>query len=334
MSTDTDSLPTESLPGRLLSRSRSPWVTIGLALLLALAPLGSAYVDGVLDDLIQEGHLRPAFLPSAIIIYILAVGPIINRMQDGVIKAFRSMVLVDDEQYERLVAEASRPNRIAEALAFGAGAAFGLWIGLSTFSGEGLFWLRICMGLLTCLMFGLLFWIIYGAIAGTRLTTELHRQPLQFDILDISPFEPIGRLSLILSLVILGGVLLGLVLGLARDTIFDWRNWVLYLILALVAVVIFFLNMRDTHRVLVSRKKQELDAVQGHILHACRTLIQRLDAGESAGDLGAQINALVTYEERIEEARTWPYNTTMLRTLFVSVIIPAGAAIVRVIFEN
>lgn len=334
MSTDTDAQPTESLPNRLLGRSRSPWVTIGLALLLFLAPLAAAYADGVLDDLLREGHLRPAFLPSAIIVYILAVGPIIDRMQTGVIKAFRSLVLVDDEQYERLVTEASRTNPIAEALAFGAGAAFGLWVGLSTFSGDSLFWLRICMGLLTGLMFGILIWIIYGAIAGTRLTTELLRQPLQFDILDISPFEPIGRLSLVMSLVILGGVLIGLVLGLARDTIFDWRNWVLYLILALVSVVIFFLNMRDTHRVLSTEKKRELDAVQGHILHACRTLIQRLDAGEPAGDLGGEINALVTYEERLLAARTWPYNTTMLRTLLVSVIIPGGAAIVRVIFEN
>jgi hypothetical protein len=273
-------------------------------------------------------------LPSAIIIYILVVGPIIDRMQTAVIKAFRPMVLVDDQQYEQLVAEASRPNPIAEALAFGAGAAFGLWIGLSTFSGEGLLWLKICMALLTSLMFGILIWIIYGAIAGTRLTTELLRQPLQFDILDISPFEPIGRLSLVMSLVILGGVLLSLVLGLAPDTLFDWRNWLLYLILALVAVLIFFLNMRDTHRVLVTEKKRELDAVQGHILHACRALIQRLDAGESTGDLGVQINALITYEERLLAARTWPYNTTMLRTLFVSVIIPAGAAIVRVVFQD
>jgi hypothetical protein len=91
--------------------------------------------------------------------------------------------------------------------------------------------------------------------------------------------------------------------------------------------------MRDTHRVLATEKKRELDAVQAHILTACRALVQRLEAGEDTGRLGAEINGLAAYEKRVQAARTWPYNTTMLRTLFVSVVIPAGAAAAQAIFE-
>ena len=35
---------------------------------------------------------------------------------------------------------------------------------------------------------------------------------------------------------------------------------------------------------------------------------------------------LAAYEARVRAARTWPYNTAMLRTLFVSFVFPAGAA--------
>ena len=47
----------------------------------------------------------------------------------------------------------------------------------------------------------------------------------------------------------------------------------------------------------------------------------------SAGTLGAEINALVAYETRLQAASTWPYDTAMLRTLFFSVIFPAVAAL-------
>jgi hypothetical protein len=334
MSTATDAQPTQSLPGRLVSRPRSPWITVGLGLVLILVPVAAAYLDGMLADLFQEGHLRPVLLPSTVIIYILAVAPILDRMQMRVIKAFRPLVLIDDEDFVQLVGTASRLNPIAEAAAFGAGAALGLWIGLSTFYGEGIGLLTVCLALLSSFMFGLLIWTIYSAIAGTRLTTELHRQPLRIDIFDLEPFEPIGRLSLAVSLVILGGVVLAMILGLAPDTLYDWRNWLMYAVLALVSVLVFFLNMRDTHRVLAAEKERQLDTVQEHILQASRTLMKCLEKGESAGSLGAEINALVAYEKRVQAARTWPYNTTMLRTLFMSVIIPAGAAAAQAIFER
>jgi len=333
MGTDLEAQRTLSLPGRLVGQPKSPWITAGIGLVLVLAPLGAAQLSGVLAELIRNGNVRQVLLPSAIILYILIVSPIMDRMQDGVLRAFRPLVLLDDEEFVRLVAEASRISPIGEAAAFGLGAALGLWLGLSAFTDEGLLWLKLCLYALFSLMVGMLAWTIYGAIAGTRLTTELQRQPLQIDIFDIKPFEPIGRLSLAMSLVILGGVVLAMLLGLSPGTLSDWRNWLMYVVLALVSVLLFFLSMRDTHRVLVAAKKREFDAVQGHILRSCRMLLERLDAGGQAGSLSAEINALVAYEKRVEATGTWPYNTAMLRTLFVSVIIPAGAAGLRAVFE-
>jgi hypothetical protein len=113
----------------------------------------------------------------------------------------------------------------------------------------------------------------------------------------------------------------------------DWRNWILYSLLALVAILIFFLNMRPTHRVLAAEKKKELGAVQERILLACRALMARIEAEKDTGTLGAEIGALVAYEKRIQETSTWPYDTAMLRTLFFSVIFPAVAALARIVGE-
>ena len=124
-----------------------------------------------------------------------------------------------------------------------------------------------------------------------------------------------------------GGIALSIVLGGGLASFSTWQNWVVYPLLAVVPILVFFLNMRDTHRVLAAEKRRQLTAVQQRIVTASRELMRRIDAGERSGTLGGEISALIAYEERLQVARTWPYNTAMLRTLFVSIIVPGGAAL-------
>jgi len=88
MSTDTGEKPAASLFARLIGRRRRPRITVGVSLLLILAPIGVAYLDGVLDDFFSQGYWRLLLLPPAVIIYILVVSPILARMEAGVIEAF------------------------------------------------------------------------------------------------------------------------------------------------------------------------------------------------------------------------------------------------------
>ena len=62
----------------------------------------------------------------------------------------------------------------------------------------------------TATMFALLAWTIYVSIAGTRLTAALHRQPMQINLFDTAAFEAVGRQSLLLALVFVGGITLSL----------------------------------------------------------------------------------------------------------------------------
>ena len=333
MSTDSSEKPATSLWVRLIGHGRHPWATLVIGLLLVLSPLAAAYLDGVLDNLLSQGQWRLILSPAAVIVYILAVAPVVERAEAAVINAFRPLVLVDDRSFDRLVVEASRLSPIGEGIAISLGVIFGLWMGQAWLLDSDAFWLRLVVIPSAGLMFGLLAWTIYGAVAGTRLIAELHRQPLRVDIFDTKPFRPVGRQSLVIALVFVGGIVLGMVFGLGRESILDWRNWILFVLLALVPVVVFFLNMRPTHSVLAAEKNRELDAVQGNILRACRSLMARVDAKEGTGTLGAEIGALVAYEERLQATSTWPYDTAMLRTLFFSVIIPGAAALARVIGE-
>jgi hypothetical protein len=42
----------------------------------------------------------------------------------------------------------------------------------------------------------------------------------------------------------------------------------------------------------------------------------------------------VIYEGRLKESRTWPYNTAMLRTLVLSVLVPVVPAVGRLVMET
>lgn len=323
-----------SLFNRLLSRPRPAWVTLGIALLLLLAAPAAAYLDGLLDDLIDRGIWRGMLVSPAVIIYILAVGPPVARMQARVLKSFRPAVLVDDDRFAHLVSEAAHIRPAREIIVFAAGAAIGIFsvVGNPSF---GISWLAVYWLLTTAAMYGLLAVIVYGSLASTRVTTTLLRQPLRIDPFDVASFEAIGHQSLVLSLVFVGGITLSLLFFVNQpEALRDIRFWLFYIPLVLVTVLIFFANMYPTHRVLAGAKARETEAVQRHLQRAFRNLVERLEDNLDAGGLAAEISALAAYDQRLQMVRTWPYNTAMLRALFVSTLVPAITTVARLILDR
>ena len=182
-------------------------------------------------------------------------------------------------------------------------------------------------------MYGLLAWTICVAVASTRVIAALHRQPMRIDILDSRSFETIGRQSLVLALVFLGGITLSLLLSFQFENLTTPEFWIIYVLLIMVTLLIFFLNMYPAHRVLAAEKERQLVPVRGHIQRLCQDLVAHLEGDQDTGNLGAEINALEIYEKRLQAVRTWPYNTTMLRALLFSVLIPLGSLLARVAIE-
>ena len=319
---------------RIFSQERPAWFKLGVSLLLLLLPFGIAYLDGSLNEIIDQGLVRIFLVAPVITIYIWLVSPAMSRRGNEIIRSIQPLVPLDDESFDRMVSAATRVNPLYELGIFGAGVTLGLFTAGGNELGENSSWLKVYWILSSAFMNGLLLWTIFIAVASTRINAALHRQPLRIDIFNSSPFEPIGRQGLLLAMVFVGGSTISLILSFQMQNIASLGFWTGYIIMVMVSALIFFLSMRPTHKMLAAEKKREHEAIQQHITSACRELVKRLDGSQATHDLAAEINALAVYEQRIGAARTWPYNTTMLRTLFFSVLIPLGSALARLVWDN
>ena len=318
-----------SLFERFFSRPRPLWVSITVSLILLLLPFAAAYLDRNLDRFLNQGEWRVFLLAPTIIIYIWLVSPLMARTGEKVVDALRPLVDLDDGEFDQMVYYASRIKPGQELIAFAIGLLLGIVSVVTTGSDQGATWLTIFWLLSTSLMYGVLAWTIFIAVSSTRINAALHRQPLQIDILNPEQFEAVGRQSLMLALVFIGGITLSLLFTFQEANISSPEFWVTNILFVLFIVLIFFLSMRPTHSLLAAEKKRELQPVQARINRTCRDLVLRLDQHQESGQLPLEINALVAYEQRLLAARTWPYNVTMLRTLFFSVFIPLGSILAR-----
>lgn len=190
-------------------------------------------------------------VPSVVIVYILAAGQLMARSEWQALTAFRPVVLISDEEFDRIVRELSRTSCLEEIIAFGTGALFGFWLGSYWLEAANTLWLKMYGPLSQSLMMGLLGWTIYDAISSTRVIAELHRQPLRINLFDIKPFEPMGRQSLVVALVFAGGFLLGAIFGVSVDNPF---SLLIDLPMMFIPVAVFFLSMRHTHNALAGER--------------------------------------------------------------------------------
>jgi len=171
------------------------------------------------------------------------------------------------------------------------------------------------------------------SVLSTRLITRLHQAVGEFDILDPRPFEPVGRQSLLLALVFIGGISISILFSFQPGNLSSPYFWGEYGVLVLLVLLIFFLNMRPTHRLMAARKKAELDPLQHQIYQYSRMLQDRLAQEQPAGELPSVIQSLAVFEAHLLNAPTWPYNTAMLRALVFSVLIPLLSVLARVLVE-
>lgn len=319
---------------RLIVHQTHPWRTVGVGIVLVLVPLAAAYVEGVLAELLATGQWRTLIVPPVIILYILIVAPRLSNMDTAVVEALKQVALVDDQAFDRVVAEASAVNPRKYGTVFIVGALLGLTLVLMQARGS-VSLVVISWGVLTVLMFGLFGLTVYGSYASTRLTAAILSLPLRVEPLDTTPFGAIGRQSLVLALVFVGGITLSLLFTVFQPGVLRvWAFWVSYVPMALVPIVIFFLNMRPTHRVLSDAKNQELRNVRAQLAQASQVLMQRLAEDQDTLAQSQATQTLLAFEQRLANARTWPYDTATLRTLFVSVLIPAATVLARLVLAR
>jgi hypothetical protein len=216
-------------------------------------------------------------------------------------------------------------------VAFASGFIGGIWVVADWRTTQVFYWVDRYLVFVFLVLYGCVTWLIYAATSSARLTAVLHRYILHEDPFDLSSFEPVGRQGLVLSLIFAGATTISLPFVDIRSFLLYWQNWVIYSILLSTTVLLFFLVMWPTHRTLLRVKKEQLATVArlvGQTSAKFQTLTaHRADTQSAATDL----QAWLALEQRLKQTRTWPYDTEMLRTLFLSVLTPLFVAIARVI---
>jgi len=325
--------PPKTLFDRLIGWPRHRWIPLGVSVLMVLIPLLLAWNLVAQGQPLESGPLRGLLTAPLVLLYIVLITPRMDRMEKDVVRSLRPAILVDDENFGMVVSKSAHTPILIEFITVVVGILFGvvtigripgIWL-----SAIGIYWI-----LSSVIMYAVLFLTVVSSLASTRLTPSLLRQPIRVDLFDISPFEAIGRQSLLIALVFIGGITLSLLIsnfqpGILRRIDF----WLVYGPLVLVPIAIFFLTMQPIHRILAAAKNREMGVVKKKINQIGREIMDCLNREAEAATKAQIINALIAYEQRLHNARTWPYNTSMLRTLFFSVLVPAGTLIGRILLN-
>ncbi|MCC6169430.1 MAG: hypothetical protein IT329_19570 [Caldilineaceae bacterium] len=312
---------------RQIPLGRKAWFVLGL---LGL-PVALAMFEGVATDPINWATWRTALFPTVALIYIVAVAPWIWRAEKEVAEGLRPLLNEGRNTYAVLVHQTWWHSSRGDWGAFGVGFLGAILLLVSSPPPETRYWAVRYWIVTVLVMYGALAWLIYAAMGSARLTALLHRYVLHQDPFDLTPFEPVGRQGLILALIFVGAITLSLLFIYTPTMFSQWQGIVIYSILTLATVSIFFTVMWPAHRVLQRVKEQKLAGVQ----HLIGRTFQKLEtlAGERADTQRAatEVQAWLTLEQRLKQTRTWPYDTEMLRTLFLSVLTPLFVATARVV---
>jgi hypothetical protein len=318
-----------SLFARVIARPRPLWVRVAVSLILLALPFLVTYLSGLADKLILYGQWRFLLLMPSIILYIWLGSPLLDRQSKEVMRSLRTISSLDEESYAALITKAQYINPRNEWIAIGAGAAVGLAVNSTNdLSSTNLFF-QAYWALSLATMYAMLAWVIYLSVASTRLGGALLQQPLHISLFNPAPFEAIGRQGLLLAMMFIGGITLSLLFSFNVANLNQPLFWLIYLILVLVTLLIFFISMRPAHRLLAKQKQAELADVRRNLERLGRELMQHLDAQQDASQIATEFNALTAYEGRLQGTRTWPYNTSMLRTLFFTILVPLGSFLLK-----
>ena len=184
--------PRTPLINRFIATFRRPWLRAGLSLLLVLIAFSIVFLSDLAGNDMPLGRWRSLFISPAVIAYVMMISPALARTDEGVIAALRPLIRISDAEFNRLTDKATYTRPAHELAAGTVGLGFGIAMALPALAGftppwTGAFWL-----VTISMMYALLAWMVYAAIAAARMTSGLYRQPMRVSVLDTAPFEVVG----------------------------------------------------------------------------------------------------------------------------------------------
>jgi hypothetical protein len=320
---------------QLSDKTRVPysWLVIFIGLLLLIIPIVVVLLEGIWQEFIYEGAWQNLMMAPLIVFYIIALIRPMNRSLEQALQALEDVIQVEKDEFYRIVNRASQVDNRLELAAFVFGSAIGLLAASYWTIEEQYALLRIYLPIANAVMFGSISWIAISSLASTRLQTEVHKLPMEIDLFNLKPFEPIGRHSLFIALAFIGGCVISAI-HLNPTNALNYFNLVVYGLLISVAMLMFFLSMRHTHQKLADQKATELLKARKNISSCFQALQLHPDTNQNVREISTELDLWTKYELRLKEARTWPYNTAMIRTLVISVLLPAIVSLAQRILST
>ncbi|MFC2062418.1 hypothetical protein ACFLS8_00495 [Chloroflexota bacterium] len=325
-----------------IKRSRLPrsWtITVVVGVLLLLLVL-MAFLDGALASLLEWNTTSLFLFNFLFIIYILVVYPFMLRSREQAVLAFKPLLPLKDDAFNKVAENISKPSRRREWTA--------IFLGISVFEGiilqpwnldwaSGYFWLIAYFVITATIVYGLMGWLIYDTLVGVVRVSRLSRQDLGLDILNTEMMVPVASWSLGISLVFVGTIILSIIgnVSQAVEIVLDWRTITGYVIIICITLLIFFLSMWTAHRAMSEAKKSKLTLTRNQLTEISRELEDRVAKGQRRGmfELSSTVTALATSEKRVKEAPTWPFNAGIIRRLLLSIVTPGLVYLIKILSQ-
>jgi len=305
------------------------WAVASFSFALLLVPIVLAQFDG-LDTRRLLTDYRAQLIYPFMIAYLVAACRFAQGTRESVARALRPLVQLDEGAFVRLVIQRCGVDPMTELIGFGVGACLGLAINIAFEPVEPThpFLLAHYAYLSRIMLWGVGGWAVSMAFVTTRLTNMLLRQPMRVEIFDLTPFRPIGRQSLLLSLFLIGGMLLGLLTSNFARQDLRLEYLIVYPVIVALSVAVFVLNTRAVHRLLAAVKRQKLESVGRHLARASERLEELISKDQDTHVVATELNALATVKRELEAVTTWPYNMEMLRAILISAVAPPVLTII------
>jgi hypothetical protein len=300
-----------------------------------------ASLDGALASLFEWSEVSFFVLTILFMIYFLVVYPFMLRAREQAVLAFKPLLSLDDDAFNKVAANISKPSRRGEWTA--------IFLGITVFMGvnvqpwnmdwtSGVSWLIVYFAITLTIVYGLMGWLIYDTLVGIVRISRLSRRDLKLDILDTEMMAPVASWSLGISLFFVGAILLSIIGNLAQAAkiLLDWGTIIGYVIMISITLLIFFLSMWSAHRALNEAKKSKLTLARKHLAEISRELEDRVAKGQRRGmmELSSTFTAWTTYKREVREAPTWPFNAVIIRRLFISILTPGLVYLVKILSQT
>lgn len=327
----SDNLGKEPLLISLFKIARLPfyWTTLIIAIILILLFILAGYLDELFAQGIEWEFWR-GLLSPILITYILLIYPLTIRPWRRAIEAFRSLLNIEQKDYDKLLSEIYVIKRWKEYLAILAGFVFMLAISRPWSFVEG--WMDVYQTVTSMIMFGLLGWLIFSSIYGNLTISKLSKQNLKLDIFNTNLLSPIAYLSLANSLAFIGGISISLVFQ-TQQNLLEWQTITIYSVLVIATILLFFMSMWNVHKILTRVKANEMQIAKEQLTLASRQLKDQISTKQKreTGQLSIITAGWASYVKMVQETPEWPFNAMIIRRLFASILAPASIYFLKIL---